>query len=261
MKKLMKPIVFFDLETTGTSTTQDRIVQLAAQKVYADSSREELKKLLINPLMKIPEGATAIHGITNDMVAGLPTFASHAKNLHVFMQGCNYGGYNVRKFDIPLLAEEFARCGYEYPEKEAKYFDGYNIFANEERRDLASAYKFYTGDVLDGAHDAGVDITATIAIFEAQLKRYPHLAEMDEDELHLYCAGGVKAVDIAGCIVLNEAYVPVYNFGKAKGAAVEVERGFGEWMLKNDFPTNTKNVLRAILYKTKNLPGVQYSIF
>lgn len=249
-----KPVIFFDLETTGTSTTKDRIVQLAAykkQSLYAPSNDAELKKMLINPAMPIPEGATAVHGITNDMVKDKPAFKQYAKAAFEFFRGCNVAGHNVREFDVPLLSEEFLRCEIVWPEPGTKIFDTLRIFRKEEKRDLASALKFYTGETLEGGHDAGNDTIAACKILEAQIRKYEHLQNLTDEQLDLYCMDGVKALDLSGKIILNESGVPVYSFGKSKGKPVKDEPGFGQWMLNQDFPTDTKNVIRELLFGKK----------
>jgi DNA polymerase-3 subunit epsilon len=249
-----KPVIFFDTETTGTSTTKDRMVQLAAYKkksLYAPSNDAIMKCMLINPAMPIPEAATAVHGITTDMVKDRPTFKQFAKAAFEFFQGCNVAGHNVRDFDVPLLSEEFARYGYVWPDKEVKIFDTLRIFRIEEKRDLASALKFYTGEKMEGSHDAGNDTIAACKILEAQIRRYEHLQNLTDEELDLYCMDGVRALDISGKIILNEKNEPVYSFGKAKNKLVTEEPGFGQWMLNQDFPTDTKNVVRELLFGKK----------
>lgn len=250
MHKLTKPIIFFDLETTGTSTTQDRIVQIAATKVDPQNEAGwEMKKMLINPGMPIPPGATKVHGITDEMVQDKPPFAAYAKSFYEYIKGCNFAGFNIRTFDVPLLAEEFARLpiAYPFPDPDTKYFDSCRIFHNQEPRNLEAAYKFYTGKTLQGAHDAAVDVAATVEVFQAQVLRYPEIMEMDETQLDLFCMDGVRSLDLAGKIIMNENNEPVYSFGKSKGKRVVDDAGFGLWMLKNDFNTDTKNVLKKIL--------------
>lgn len=250
--RFIKPIVFFDLETTGTSTTSDRIVQIAAAKLQPSLNGEiEIKKVLVNPGMPIPPGATKVHGITNEMVKDKPTFASYAKSLFELMSGCNLAGFNIRTFDVPLLAEEFSRVGIDFPEPGMCYFDSCRIFHSKEPRDLSAAVRFYTGSELTGAHDAGADVVGTIEVFRAQMKKYTELQDMDEKQLDLFCTGGKNVLDLAGKIAINDDGVPVYTFGKAIGKPVSSDKGFGEWMLKGDFNTDTKNVLKKLLYAKK----------
>jgi len=250
-----KPIAFFDLETTGTSITQDRIVQIAACKILSPfGERGDLKKFYVNPQMPIPAGATKVHGITNEMVANAPTFASYAKSMFEYLQGCDIAGFNVKGFDVPLLAEEFTRCNIKWPIGDERYLDACKIFFIKEPRTLAGACNHYLNRTLEGAHDAGNDILATIDVFEAQLQRYPDLGNMGAKELNDFCNEGQRCIDLAGKIILNEQGVPCYSFGtKTTGVPVLDDPGFGNWMLKNDFPTDTKERLKEILFKKRTL--------
>lgn len=249
-----KPFVQLDLETTGTDTVKDRIVQIACQKFGADMQPiDPLRDMLINPLMPIPAGATAVHGITNEMVAERPTFAHFAKSMFAYMKGSNVAGYNIRTFDVPLLAEEFARCGIRWPEPGTCFFDSYKIFQYQEPRDLAGALKFYTGEAIEKAHDAAGDVSTAMKVLRAQFKLYPAMADMTDEQLDLMCTNGVRCLDLSGKIILNEQGAAVYSFGKDKGKVVADFPGFGEWMLKNDFATDTKDVVRSIIHKGKKL--------
>ena len=245
-----KPIIIFDIESTGTSVTRDRIVQLSAKKIDKDFNElAPIRTILINPQMPIPEGASAVHGITNDMVKDVPTFAGYAKALAVYFSGCDVAGFNLKGFDVPLLAEEFLRCNIIFPEQDTKIIDCYKIFAIKERRDLTGALLFYAGEVMEGAHDAGNDVLATEKVLKGQITKYPELRAMNNEELHNFCNEGRIALDIAGKIVLNEHGVAVYGFGKDEGKAIHEHPGFGQWMLKNDFATDTKKVVNQILIR------------
>ena len=168
MKKLnlKKPIVFFDLETTGVEVAKDRIVEIGIVKLFPDGTRES-KVRLINPTIPIPEEAAEVHGITDDKVKGEPTFKQLAKNLHAYLKGCDLGGYNSNRFDVPLLVEEFLRCGIEFPEPTTNMIDVFKIFTINEQRTLEAAVKFYCDKDLEDAHSAEADINATIDVFEA----------------------------------------------------------------------------------------------
>ena len=245
------PYLFFDLESTGKNPTTDRIIQLCAVKKDADfKDASDWKNVSLNPTIPISPEATAVHGITDEMVSGLAPFASYAKALYEFFSEGILAGYNIKAFDIPLLSEEFARCGYTWPLPGMKIVDAYKIFSIKERRDLTYAVKFYTGEEFKGAHDAEADVDATINVLAGQLSRYPDLKAMSIDELETFCNEGVRSVDLAGKIVLNDQDIPCYAFGKSKGVPVVNDRGFGEWMLKNDFTTDTKNVIKSLIYKT-----------
>lgn len=248
--QMKRPIIIFDLETTGKSVTMDRIISLCAKKVTIASGMQPIEppvKLLINPGIPIKPEATAVHGITDDMVKDAKPFAFYAPTLLPFFAGCNIGGYNCRDFDIPMLSEEFSRVGISWPDAGVPVFDAYRIFATKEERNLTAAVKFYTGSTLEGAHDAENDVDATIAVLAAQLVKYSDLQVMDEAQLHAYCSGGVQHLDVAGKIYLNKDGAACYAFGKHKDVPVKKEPGYAEWMLKSDFSTSTKTALRAIL--------------
>ena len=244
---LKRPIVFFDLETTGVDTAKDRIVEISMVKVMPNGD-EIVRTRLINPQMHIPEEATAIHGITDDDVKEQPTFAQIAKSLSQFIEGCDFGGFNSNRFDLPMLVEEFLRAGVDVDFKNRKFVDVQNIFHKMEQRTLVAAYKFYCDKDLTDAHSAEADTRATYEVLKAQLDRYPDL-ENDVAWLSEY-SSHTSNVDFAGRIIYNEQGVEVFNFGKYKGqAVVDVFRrdpGYYSWMLQGDFTLNTKQVLTRI---------------
>ena len=251
--KLERPLVFFDLETTGTNILRDRIVEISAIKVYPDGERTE-KTRRLNPEMHIPEEATAVHHITDDMVAEEPTFRQVAKSLYEFFEDCDIAGFNSNKFDVPLLVEEFARVGINFDVTDRKFIDVQNIFHKMEQRTLVAAYKFYCGKDLTDAHSANADTLATLEVLESQIERYPEL-ENNVDYLSEFSSGG-RTLDLAGRIVLNEHDIPVFNFGKHKGRAVEDvlrrEPSFYNWIMQGEFPKNTKDVLTRLRFKYLN---------
>lgn len=242
--KLTRPIIFFDLETTGTNISKDRIVELSYVKVLPDGS-EESRSRRINPEMHIPEASTAVHHITDEDVADAPTFRQIAKSLLEIFEGCDIAGFNSNRFDVPVLMEEFARVGMNFSIADRRFVDVQNIFHKMEQRTLVAAYRFYCGKELDGAHSAEADTRATYEVLKAQLDRYPDL-QNDVDYLAEFSRMG-KNIDLAGRIVYNEDNQPTFNFGKHKGKTLrevwERERGFFDWMLQGDFPKNTKDVV------------------
>ncbi len=242
-------MIFFDLETTGTSVTKDRIIQIAAVKVDKDFNiiPDTRKKLLVNPTIPIPEGATKVHGITNEMVKDKPEFKAYANSMFQYFSDPVIAGYNIKNYDVPLLAEEFARCNISWPAAGTKFIDQYRIFSLKEKRDLTAALKFYTGETMDGAHDAENDNLATIKIFKGQMNMYKDLEEMCYEEIHDFCNDGKNTLDLAGKIALNNNGEAYYTFGKAANILVKNDTGFGHWMLKNDFTADTKRVLRELL--------------
>ncbi len=249
----MIPILFFDLETTGTSITKDRIVQISAVKVDPDNNFNIIegssKNILINPTFCIPAEATKVHGITDAMVIDKPVFQKYSNSMFAYFSGVTLAGYNIRSFDVPLLSEEFARCNISWPAKDLKTIDAFSIFRLKEKRDLATALKFYAGEVLEGAHNAENDNLATLKVLKGQLAMYPELATMDINQLHDFCSDGKKTLDLAGKIGINANGEAYYTFGKAINKLVRNDTGFANWMLKNDFSNDTKNVVTQLLKK------------
>lgn len=249
---LKRPIVFFDLETTGVDTAKDRIVEISMVKVMPDSE-EIIKTRRINPQIHIPEDATAVHGITDEDVKDAPTFAQIAKSLSQFIEGCDFGGFNSNRFDLPMLVEEFLRAGVDVDFKKRKFIDVQNIFHKMEQRTLVAAYKFYCDKELDGAHSAEADTKATYEVLKAQLDRYPEL-QNDIAALAEFSTRGETA-DYAGRIIYNEKGEEVFNFGKYKGMSVsEVfrkEPSYYAWMMNGDFPLYTKKVITEIRCREK----------
>ncbi len=244
---LKRPIVFFDLETTGVDTSKDRIVEISMIKVMPDGSKD-VKTRRVNPEMPIPAEATAVHGITDEDVKDEPTFRQLAKSLAQFIQGCDFGGFNSNRFDLPLLVEEFLRVGVDVDLKRRKFVDVQNIFHKKEQRTLVAAYKFYCDKDLTDAHSAAADTMATYEVLCAQLDRYDDL-ENDIDFLAEF-SEREKAVDYAGRIVYNEQGVEVFSFGKYRGQSVEEvfrrEPSYYAWMMEDDFPLYTKKVITEI---------------
>ncbi len=244
---LTRPIIFFDLETTGTNVTNDRIVELSYVKVYPDG-KEERKTRRLNPEMPIPAEATAVHHITNEDVKDELTFKSIAKNLNDIFEGCDIAGFNSNKFDVPMLVQEFSRCGIRFDLTGRRLIDVQTIFHKMEQRTLVAAYKFYCGKDLEGAHSALADTDATYEVLKSQLDRYPELKN-DMDFLAEFSSQS-NNLDLAGRIVKNAQGVPVMNFGKFKGVPVKdvlsKEPGYYDWMLQGDFPQNTKDVMTAL---------------
>lgn len=245
--KLDKPIIFFDLETTGTNITDDRIVELSYIKVYPDG-REESKTLRINPGRPIPAEATAVHHISDADVADKPLFEQVAKELAAVFTGVDIAGFNSNRFDVPLLMEEFLRVGVNIDMSKCRFVDVQTIFHKMEQRTLSAAYLFYCGKELDGAHSADADTRATYEVLKAQLDRYSSL--QNDIEFLAKFSTQSRNVDFAGRIVYNDKNVEVFNFGKYKGMPVaEVlarDSGYYSWIMQGDFPLNTKNVITRI---------------
>ena len=250
---LKKPIVFFDLETTGVDVSKDRIVEISILKL-SPNGEKEIKTRRVNPEMPIPQGASEVHGIYDDDVKEEPTFRALAKSLAQFIGNSDLAGYNSNKFDVPLLAEEFLRVGVDFDLENRKCVDVQNIFHKMEQRTLVAAYKFYCEKELVDAHSAEADIIATYEVLEAQLDRYTEL-ENDVDFLADFSERQRNA-DLVGRIVYDENNIEVFNFGKHKGKSVaEVfkrEPSYYSWMMDGDFPQYTKKVLTAIKLRDFN---------
>ena len=248
--QLTRPLVFIDLETTGTQLSQDRIVEIAIIRVTPEGSRQ-VKRKLINPQMPIPKSSSDIHGITDDMVRDAPTFKQVANEVKQFIEHSDLAGYNSNRFDIPLLMEEFLRAGLEFDMHQCRLVDVQKVFHMMEQRTLGAAYKFYCNKILEDAHSAEADAAATLEILEAQVERYPQLGQTVESLLkHI---GEDRFVDFARRMVFENG-VEVFNFGKHKGRAVadvlRAEPQYYDWMMKGDFPLHTKQKLTEILNRT-----------
>jgi DNA polymerase III subunit epsilon len=244
---LTRPLVFFDLETTGTDIARDRIVQFALLKLHP-SGKEEIWKSLVNPTIPIPPSASAIHHITNAEVAKEKTFVQLAADVVQFFDGADIAGFNSNRFDLPLLIEELARCGKSFPAPDTKMVDAQRIYHRKEERTLSAAYRFYCGKTLEGAHDAEADIRATKEVFLNQIERYDDIGTTVE-EIQKFC-GDAELVDPGRKLKKNDDGEIVYNFGKHRGKTVASEPDYAEWMLKSDFPDSTKAILRKILKKS-----------
>jgi DNA polymerase-3 subunit epsilon len=250
---LKNPVVFFDLETTGTNINSDRIVEICYLKVYPNGN-EESKTLRINPEMHIPEESSNIHGIYDEDVVNCPTFKEVAKNIARDIEGADLAGFNSNRFDIPVLAEEFLRAGVDIDMSKRKFIDVQVIFHKMEQRTLSAAYKFYCDRNLDDAHTAEADTRATYEVLKAQLDRYP---ELQNDMAFLADFSSYnKNVDFAGRVVYDDNDVEVFNFGKYKGISVsdvfKKDPGYYSWMLNSDFTLNTKAVLTKIKLREFN---------
>lgn len=245
--ELKRPIIFFDLETTGVDVARDRIVEMSFIKVLENGDKE-IKTRRINPGMPIPKEATAVHGISDSDVADEPSFAQVAKSLKGWLSGCDMAGYNSNRFDIPLLVEEFLRAGVEIDLRDVKFVDVQNIFHKKVQRTLVAAYKFYCGGDLENAHSAQADIEATYEVLLAQLEKYDDL-QGDVEFLADYTQMN-RNVDFAGRITLDDNGTPVFNFGKHKGRSVadvfRIEPSYYDWILRGDFTLNTKAVASEI---------------
>ena len=256
---LKRPLVVFDLESTGLNITEDRIIELSYVKVYPNG-QEESKTFRFNPEKVIPQQAIDVHHITNEMLEGEPTFKQRAQEIARVFEGSDIAGFNSNHFDIPLLAQEMSKAGINFDPSQHKFIDVQTIYHKREKRDLEAACIFYCGHPMENHHSAADDAKTTLEVLKAQLDHYANDAEPlknDVDFLSQYSSHN-RNVDLAGRIVYNEQKQPMFNFGKHKGKTVEevftkLDFGYYDWMMKSDFAENTKQVITKlyIQYKKK----------
>ena len=245
---LNKPICFFDLETTGTNPGKDKIVEIAVLKIDINNQKKEMV-WRVNPECPIPEEASSVHGITDEMVKDQPIFKQFSKEIYNFIEGCDLGGYNIDKFDLPLLVEEFIRSGIDVSSfVKVKTVDVQTIFFKKEPRDLSSALKFYCNKDHGNAHTALDDTLATYEVLLSQLDKY-HDLEPSVDFLSTLTRRN-KNIDFAGRIIEDDNGDAIFNFGKHKGKKVKEvltkEKGYYSWMMNSDFPEYTKKVITQV---------------
>jgi len=247
MLQLKKPLAFIDIEATGTNICADRIVEIAIIKYLPDGNRSAKRKL-INPQMPMAQNIIDIHGITDDMVKDAPTFKQVAHELKQFLDNCDLACYNAFKLDVPLLMEEFLRAEMEFELKGRKFVDVQKIFYQMEQRTLSAAYRFYCSKDLENAHSAETDANATAEILSAQLERYPQLGSTVDSVLKVI--GEDQIIDLARRFAYDDKGREVFNFGKHKGKLVsdvlKAEPQYYDWMMKGEFPLNTKQKLTEI---------------
>ena len=247
MLQLTKPLAFIDIEATGSNAATDRIVEIAIIKHLPDGSRT-IKRKLLNPQIPIPQVVCEIHEITDEMVKDAPTFKQAAHQIKQFLDGCDISCYNAYRLDIPMLIEEFIRAGVEFDMKSRKLVDVQKIFHQMEQRTLAAAYKFYCNKSLDNAHSAEVDAAATAEILNAQLTKYPQLGNTIDSVLK--AIGEDNIIDFARRFIYDDKGKEVFNFGKHKGRPIadvlKSEPQYYDWMMKGEFPMNTKQKLTEI---------------
>ncbi len=247
--KLTRPIACVDLETTGVSITQDRIVEISIIKLHPDG-KKEIKTRRINPGIPIPKESSEIHGIYDTDVANEPTFKDLANSIKQFLEHCDLCGFNSNKFDFPILTEEFFRVGLDVNFRDRHLVDVQQIFFKKEPRNLSAAYKFYCGKDLVDAHSAEADAIATMDILFAQIDHYDDLSDTVE-ELALL-SKGEDFLDYSRRVKLVNG-IPVFNFGKFKDKPVtevlKKEPQYYDWMMKGDFALDTKNVVSKLFHE------------
>lgn len=245
--KLTRPLIFFDVETTGLNIMHDRIIELSYIKVYPDG-REQQDCIRINPEMHIPAESTKVHHITDDDVAHCKTFALQAHELAQLFDGCDIAGFNSNSFDIPILDEEFSRAGINFDWSQCKFIDVQTIFHKKEKRDLAAACLFYCGHEMLNHHSSQADTQTTYDVFKAQLVRYDDLGD-NVETLSKY-SSHVQFADLKGYVIYNDKGQEVVNFGKHKGKVLEEvllsDHGYADWVNRSEFPSSTRRIFAAV---------------
>jgi len=253
--KLDRPIIVFDVETTGLSPRQDRIIELAAIKVMPDGT-EEARTWLLNPTVPIPPETTKVHGITDEIVKSCPTFRDKAQEIFAFFEGCDVSGFNADRFDIPMLEEEFARAGLNFNASGRCHIDVQRIYHRMVPRDLSAAVRFYLDRDHTGAHGAEADARATLDVLKAQMLKYGQLprsvAELDE---YLVPHDPLNA-DRFGMLRWVKGELTV-NFGRKKGTPLKKllleEPNYLRWIIKGDFDSEVRMIVKD-LYENGRLP-------
>ena len=246
--ELRRPLLFFDLETTGVDVVTSRIVQIALLQVFEDGSSREWESL-VNPTVHIPAATTSIHGITDDMVKDAPTFAELAPLLAPLFQDSDLAGYNSTRFDVPMIFEEFARAGYKMNFNEHALLDAHLIFTQKEPRTLTAAYRYYCDADLADAHSALADTRAAAEVLMAQLQIYDDLPS-NVQELGKYCNNGQRILDFSNRLAYNDKQEVIFNFGKYKGQVVRevfaLNDGYYGWIMQADFSAQVKEIVTKI---------------
>ena len=256
---LKVPLCFFDLETTGTNTTIDRIIEIAIIKVMPNGE-EHRKANVLNPTVPISAESSAIHGIYDTDVKDKPTFKDVAKDYSKFLEGADLSGFNILKFDVPVLVEEFLRAGVDFDYSRKKIIDAQKIYHLMEKRNLSAAYKFYCNKSLENSHTAEADTQATMEVLFAQIEKYESrqvtdglgkeigFIKNDMEELNKLTFSDI--IDLAGRMVRNEKGEAVFNFGKHRKKSVltvlKEEPSYYDWMMNGDFALDTKRRLTEI---------------
>ncbi len=242
-----RDLIVFDLETTGTSVQTDRIVEFAAVRIFADGRKRQRLRGRINPTIPIPAGASNIHGITDEMVAKAPTFCQMADRIARFLEGADLAGYNVLQYDLPLIREEFRRCGRSFDIGARRVIDGMQIFKHFERRTLEAALRHYCGEEHVDAHGALEDVRATIKVLEAQLDRYDEIPNNAEGLAKISLG---RRITPDGKVIWQDGEACL-SFGKHAGVPlrrmIREQRDYLSWILKADFSEDVKQVVQDAL--------------
>ncbi len=246
--KLKRPLATFDLETTGVNIATDRIVEITAKVQYPSGEINKIGPTLINPGMPIPAEVTEIHGITDEMVKDCPRFGEVAEEIARQLDGCDLAGYNLERFDIPLIIEEFLRCDIDFPNPDIKVYDAFQVMIKDTPRNLEAAHKLYVSDEkLENIHSSYQDVLATERVIEAQMKKHG----IGVDDYLDFIGRQSSAYKFTREFSINDNGVVILNIGKnTRDKPALDDRGFLKWMLNQDFPLNTKKVVDELLNGT-----------
>ena len=260
---LNKPIAFFDLEATGLNIITDRIVEISIIKLNPNGTEEILTEKL-NPTIPIPVEVSEIHGIYEKDIADKPTFKERAKHFDSFLKGCDLCGFNLIRFDVPLLVEEFLRAGVDFSLEKRSIIDSQRIFHLMEPRNLSAAYKFYCDKNLENAHSAEADTRATMEVLLAQVERYKgvkvksndkEVEPVTENVKDLHQLSNSSFADLVGRIAYDKTGTEIFNFGKHRNKKVadvlKSDPSYYDWIMKNEFALSTKKKLTEIRFKIK----------
>lgn len=238
---LKRPIVFFDLETTGTDTLKDKIVQIGIVKIHPNG-KEEVYDFLVNPGIPIPAEASEIHGITDDKVKDAPVFQAIANEVHTIIAGCDIAGFNSNRFDVPMLFNTMWNCGVPWDLRGINLVDVYKMYIRNAPRTLEAAYAQYVGGEFD-AHDAVADVQATAAVWRALMTEHDEVPLTIEQQA-LYSNDDKRRADLEGKFYFDEDGTLKYNFSKHKDEPVKNHPGFLDWMITKDFSPATLDFVR-----------------
>lgn len=250
--KLTRPLVFIDLETTGTKPEEDRIVEFYFKQIIHDGTQSDPMHVMhrfVNPGVPISPEATAVHGITNEQAKLFESFKSLSPAANSFLKGCDLAGFGIKRFDLKVLVAEFRRCNIEFKLSGRRIIDAMEIFHQKERRDLKAAVHFYLGANLVNAHRADVDVNATIDVLDEQISRYGLPMDVDLLEWETHKKG---ELDIAGNFLSKNGEI-VFTFGKHQGKKItEVDHGYLIWFQKQSFFDDAKEIVRAELFRREH---------
>lgn len=249
MLKLIRPLITFDLESTGTDAENDRIVQIAGTKRHLDGTIEK-KNIFVNPGVPIPASATEVHGITDAMVKDAPTFRQISVSLQDWFRDCDIGGFNSDRFDVPMLSAEFNRLGIVFIDWDCNFLDTMKVYRHYYPNTLVAIYARLFGVEFENAHDALSDVLATDAVLE-KLIELNFTEDVTVAELDDLLQGDRKRFDIAGKIYIDSEGVHRWSFGKHIDKPITYDMGFTSWVLSKDFPEDTKSKLRVLISLNK----------